>query len=173
MSATGWLIIAVTGFAMAGLCLAFAVWLFIWYKIPEVLGDLSGRRAAKEVAALRGGTEGTRKATDGSGHTADFHAMAVAHESKRLDKKTGEMEEGSSPTEAFPSEELRGGEPEAPITGVLDEPQTIGITQVLNETGAPVVPEEPEEAPATEDLKRVLRFEIVRSVTEIHTEEYV
>ena len=163
MSATGWLIIAVTGFAMAGLCLAFAVWLFIWYKIPEVLGDLSGRRAAKEVAALRGG----------SGHTADFHAMAVAHESKRLDKKTGEMEEGSSPTEAFPSEELRGGEPEAPITGVLDEPQTIGITQVLNETGAPVVPEEPEEAPATEDLKRVLRFEIVRSVTEIHTEEYV
>ncbi|MBO4324867.1 MAG: hypothetical protein J5845_05690 [Lachnospiraceae bacterium] len=174
MSTTAWMVIAIIAFSLAAVSFGFAAVLFVQYKIPEVLGDLSGRRAAKEVAELRGGNSGTKKPVGASGHTSDFKAMARAHESKRLDVKSEDLE-GSSPTEAFGPDDpnLTEYTPKEGITGVLNENQPYGITQVLNETGAAIVPERPGDAPGTEDLKTVARFVIVRSVTEVHTEEYV
>ena len=84
MSAAGWMAFSIICFTLAGLFLALSVLLFIRYKIPRVIGDLSGRQAAKEVAALRGDSEAQKTARAHSGHTSDFKAMAMAHENKRL-----------------------------------------------------------------------------------------
>ncbi|MCR5465581.1 MAG: hypothetical protein K6F11_01890 [Lachnospiraceae bacterium] len=171
MSAAGWMAFSIICFTLAGLFLALSVLLFIRYKIPRVIGDLSGRQAAKEVAALRGDSEAQKTARAHSGHTSDFKAMAMAHENKRLDLID---DEGAGPTEDFGM----SGKAELlspPKTGVLNEkPEAaIGITQVLNETGGPVVFEPGEEIRSTEDLRTISHFVITKSVTVIHTEEYV
>ncbi|MBO4695945.1 MAG: hypothetical protein J5643_01540 [Lachnospiraceae bacterium] len=175
MSTTAWLVFAIIGFSLAAACFGVAVVLFVRYKIPDVLGDLTGRRAAKEVAELRGDRQDSKKMTSSGVHTSGFQAMALAHESKRLDVKSEDLEEGNSPTEAFGPDNpnLSGYSGKEATTGVLQEPVQIGITQVLNETGEAIVPVQPATVPQTEDLKRVAKFEIVRSVTEVHTDEYV
>ena len=173
MSTTAWLAVSIIGFSLAAICFGFAVWYFIWYKIPTVISDLSGHRAAKEVAELRGDRQEAKRNLENTDRASDFKAMALAHESKRLDIRSADLE-GSSPTEAFGPDNPNYSELKPGVTGVLNEPVQTGITQVLNETGEAIIPERPEEeAPRTEDLKEVARFVIVRSVTEVHTDEYV
>lgn len=98
MSATTWLIIAIVGFSLAGVAFVAAVILFIRLNIPAVIGDLTGKTAAKEIQALRSagieknsGRSGT--ATAGSrrfvGNTADSLARGEVHMSKRLDLTGG------------------------------------------------------------------------------------
>lgn len=174
MSTVAWLVFTIIGFSLAAVCFGIAIFLFVRYKIPDVLSDLTGRRAAREVAELRGDRQDSKKTTSSSVHTSGFQAMALAHESKRLDVKSEDLE-GNSPTEAFGPDNpnLSGYSGREATTGVLQELPQIGITQVLNETGEAIVPVQPGTVPQTEDLKRVAKFEIVRSVTEVHTEEYV
>lgn len=160
MSATLWLIISIFGFACAGVCLVLAVIIFFREKIPNVIGDLSGRRAAKEVAALRGDSEEAKKNAQSSGRTADFSAMAKAHESRRLDQTTEKLEDLDKSEKMKPAEETDSQS--GAITQVLSEP---AITSVLSENG--------NTAEHTDDLKRVEHFTIIRAITEIHTEEYV
>ena len=186
MSASGWLLCSITCFALAGACVGFAVLLFFRYKIPGVVSDLSGKRAAKEVAALRGDSSG-KQSGDHAGRASDFEAMAIAHENKRLDKTSGNLDgqvevlddDGGSPTEDFRESgraELLSEPSGAAVTGVLNErrPLEIGITQVLNETeGAYEIQAPDESRRTTEDLKRIDHFEITRSVTVIHTDEVI
>ena len=58
------------------------------------------------------------------------------------------------------------------VLNARPEPEN-GITQVLNETGGPVVFEPGEKPRSTEDLQIISHFVITRSVTVVHTEEYV
>lgn len=46
-------------FAVAGVCLIIAVFLFVYFKIPSVVGDLSGRTARKSIAKMRVANEKT------------------------------------------------------------------------------------------------------------------
>lgn len=162
MNATLWLIISIFGFACAGVCLILAVILFFRYQIPNVIGDLSGRRAAKEVAALRGDSEAAHRNAQSSGRTADFTAMARAHESKRLDQTTERLQK--SQTEELKKELLRQAEAAqaSAITQVLSEPAITSVLSGEESTGH-----------RTEDLKRIEHFTVIRAITEIHTEEYV
>lgn len=213
MSATVWLIISIIAFALAVVCLAFSVLLFFRYDIPAVISDLNGKRAAREVAALRGDSEEAMRHAQSSGRTSDFKAMAAAHESKRLDISTenlykGKVEILNAEDDSEKTVEMKNGhtgrtgrlggehtgktgklgrtaaeasatqvfETAGPVTDVLNPflEQPTGITEVLNEKGATVVlAVEPEETHNTADLKRIEHFEIIRAVTEIHTEEYV
>lgn len=224
MSATVWLIISIIAFALAVVCLAFSVLLFFRYDIPAVISDLNGKRAAREVAALRGDSEEAMRHAQSSGRTSDFKAMAAAHESKRLDISTenlykGKVEILNAEGDSEKTVEMKNGhtgrtgrlggehtgktgrlgrertgktgklgrtaaeasatqvfETAGPVTDVLNPflEQPTGITEVLNEKGATIVlAVEPEETHNTADLKRIEHFEIIRAVTEIHTEEYV
>lgn len=40
-------------FVAAGICLVVAIILFIRFKIPDVIGDLSGRNARKSIEQMR------------------------------------------------------------------------------------------------------------------------
>ena len=54
-------IIALVSFALAIAFLAFAIFAFIKFKIPKVIGDLSGRNAKKSIAQMRAENEKTGK----------------------------------------------------------------------------------------------------------------
>lgn len=49
--------LSVISFAVAGVCLALAIFFGFLFKIPGVIGDLSGRTARKSIAKLRAANE--------------------------------------------------------------------------------------------------------------------
>lgn len=50
-------IISIVSFVLAGICFVLAVFFWFRFKIPAVIGDLSGRTARKSIAKLREGNE--------------------------------------------------------------------------------------------------------------------
>ena len=53
MTAEHWFLIAVIGFALSGVALIVAVFMFIKLNIPSVIGDLNGKTVAREIRAMR------------------------------------------------------------------------------------------------------------------------
>lgn len=46
-------ILSIISFAVAGVCFVLAVFFWFFFKIPTVIGDLSGRTARKSIAKMR------------------------------------------------------------------------------------------------------------------------
>ena len=53
--------VTIVSYVLAGVFLAFAVFSFIIFKIPNVIGDLSGRNAKKSIAQMRENNEKSGK----------------------------------------------------------------------------------------------------------------
>ena len=51
--------LSIISFAVAGVCLVIAVFFFFFFKIPKVIGDLSGKTARKSIAKMRAANEKT------------------------------------------------------------------------------------------------------------------
>lgn len=51
--------LSIISFIVSGICLMLAVFLGIFFKIPDVVGDLSGRNARKSIANMRTTNEKT------------------------------------------------------------------------------------------------------------------
>lgn len=51
--------LSIISFAVAGVCLVLAVFFWFFFKIPTVIGDLSGRTARKSIAKMRAANEKT------------------------------------------------------------------------------------------------------------------
>lgn len=49
--------LSIISFIIAGVCLVISVFLWIFFKIPTVIGDLSGRNARKSIARMRAANE--------------------------------------------------------------------------------------------------------------------
>ena len=49
--------LSIISFIVAGVALAVAIFLWIFFKIPRVIGDLSGRNARKSIARVRASYE--------------------------------------------------------------------------------------------------------------------
>lgn len=95
MSATGWLIIAIVLFSLSFIFLVAAVFMFLKYKIPTVIDDLSGKRVAREIRAMHernqeGGGNSNQISAVGAGKsvksktTSDSSKKSYAHPSKVL-----------------------------------------------------------------------------------------
>lgn len=52
-------ILSIISFAVAGVCLVLALFFAFFFKIPTVIGDLSGRTARKSIAKMRAANEKT------------------------------------------------------------------------------------------------------------------
>ncbi len=50
-------ILSIVAFAVAGVCLVLAAFFWFFFKIPTVIGDLTGRTARKSIAKLRAANE--------------------------------------------------------------------------------------------------------------------
>ncbi len=51
--------LSIISFIVAGVCFLLAVFLWFFFKIPDVVGDLSGRNARKSIAKMRTTNEKT------------------------------------------------------------------------------------------------------------------
>jgi hypothetical protein len=145
MDASAWTIISIIGYSLAGVLFITAIILFFKMNIPSIIGDLSGKKAAKQIQMIReqntsvskrrhipdafnmGREEalGPRKAKTGRMGKTD---QAIAHQSKLLGKK-GRTEESLPPLtiETLATGGLRGQTnqfPECDATTVLSEETT-------------------------------------------------
>ena len=50
---------SIISFAIAGVCLILAVCLWLFFNIPTIIGDLSGRTARRSIARIRAANEKT------------------------------------------------------------------------------------------------------------------
>jgi hypothetical protein len=53
MDANMWQIISIIGFSLSGVLFIVAMFMFIKMNIPAIIGDLTGRTAAKQIKAIR------------------------------------------------------------------------------------------------------------------------
>lgn len=158
--------LSIISFVVAGLCLAVAVFLFVYFKIPSVIGDLSGRTARKSIAKMRIANEKTgSKSYNTSKTNADRGKLtgtvqgADAISNKAYEREDTRPETGllsDNKAEHVDSQATRLLDDEA--TGLLmDE----NATALLNETKQPV------------RRSGGKKLNLIESVMLIHTDEVI
>lgn len=170
-------IISLVSFIIAGISFVLAVTFFFVFKIPNVIGDLSGRNAQRSIAQLRAINE---KSGSKAYKTSETNAkrgkltgtMEESGKLKKKNKKSGELKEKSSTDE------------ERPETGLLEsnvvEKSDVQQTELLDtndETGLLGDPNETETLELAFDkaMPRVggKKLEIIENIMLIHTEEVI
>lgn len=99
-------IISLISFIISGVCLAFAVFFCIKFRIPTVIGDLSGRTARKSIAKMRANNEKT-------GYKS--------YRSSLTNVKRGKLTENIPESEEFIIDKKRVNDNQKPETGILAE----------------------------------------------------
>jgi len=121
-AANVWLIVAIVSFVLSGLSLVASIVIFVKFKILSVIADLSGKTVAQGIKAMQDETaisnsKKSRFSVDREDITGkignkniDKNAMALAHESKRLDKTTSNLKKRGNKTggltDKFPTGDL-------------------------------------------------------------------
>ena len=141
-------IISIVAFSLAGVCLAFAVFCWIRFKIPKIIGALSGRTAKKSIEQMRSGND-----------KKSFNPISVATERKTLTKTIGQNTKTNRPSTASQKNQNEtellnygGGE-----TEILD----VGTERLSQNLGNNTV------------SQNVELFESVQDVVYLHTDEVV
>ncbi|MBE6784926.1 MAG: hypothetical protein E7538_01650 [Ruminococcaceae bacterium] len=170
-------IISLVSFIIAGISFALAVTFFFVFKIPNVIGDLSGRNAQRSIAQLRAINE---KSGSKAYKTSETNAkrgkltgtMEESGKLKKKNKKSGELKKKSSTDE------------ERPETGLLEsnvvEKSDVQQTELLDtndETGLLGDPNETEtlELASNKAKPRIggKKLEMIEDIMLIHTEEVI
>ncbi len=94
-------IISIILFALAGVCLVVAIYSFIRFNIPQVIGELTGRTAKKSIAQMR---EKNVKTGDKS-----HRPSALAKERGTLTDKIDEKKGSKSSSQSDSTELLEDG----------------------------------------------------------------
>jgi len=181
IDATDWFIVSVVGYSLAGLLFIIAIIMFFKLKIPAVIGDLSGRTAAKQIQELR-----KRNSSTGiklyKPDVFNIERGKLTEPVKNSDKLTRETmvnqpEDPSLATvvlndETTPYQETMLLTEETELlfddrTEVLDEDVTVAAdeTTVLDQT---------EELPYQEPtVKQVKDFKMIKDMKVTHTDETI
>lgn len=163
-------LLSIISFAVAGACLVLAVFFWFFFKIPNVIGDLSGRTARKSIARMRAANEKTgSKSYKASKTNAErgklTGTMPGIGKAKKSDKnpETGLLTENKAD----------GSDTEA--TGILDDEatgilgsETTGLLVDENAT-APLDADNPI-TPARTGGKKL---EMIEEVMLVHTDEVI
>lgn len=158
--------LSIISFAVAGVCLVIAVFLFVYFKIPSVVGDLSGRTARKSIAKMRVANEKTgsksyitsktnadRGKLTGTVQGADAISNK-AYETEDTRPETGLLSDNKADTIDFQAT----GFLEDEATGLLMDKDA---TALLNETKKPV------------RRSGGKKLNLIESVMLIHTDEVI
>lgn len=155
--------LSIISFVVAGVSLVLAILLFIYFRIPTVIGDLSGRNAKKSIARMRSSNEKSgnksfraSEANEARGKlTSTMHGIGAQQKKAKEDVK-------------HPSDD------QMPETGLLAENKAdlIGESTVLldNTEETTLLAGTPKE-PA----KRIggVKLTLLDEVTFIHTDEVI
>lgn len=191
--------LSIVSFAVAGVSLIAAVFCFLFFRIPEVIGDLSGRTARRSIARMREAnerdydpnktvpiqrigreetdmlpdTERTERLEQGTGRTESLNfAGTAAEETVQLRRtQTGTTEEVPSGADAVdPGDEL--------LTEVMDTPEETAFigrkTAVLTE-GTTILrnDEGVTTIPGKRDDAPFCKLEMLEEVMIVHTDETI
>ena len=155
--------LSIVAFAVAGVSLVLAVVLFIYFRIPTVIGDLSGRNAKKSIARMRTSNE---KSGNKSYRASETNAARG--------KLTSTMPGIGEQPNKKKSDAKVITQDQMPETGLLKENKaslTEESTVLLDDTEETMLLAETSKEPA----KRVggVKLTLLEEVMLIHTEEVI
>lgn len=166
--------LSIISFAVAGVCLVLAVFFWFFFKIPTVVGDLSGKTARKSIAKMRAANEKTgAKAYKGSKTNAERGKLTVSIlDAGKSDKKNTTADPNKPETGLLAENKADGLDSEA--TGMLDE-ETGRLdeeTGFLDSEATGLLIDENKTAPlyTTAGDKRL---EMLEEVMFVHTDEVI
>ena len=159
--------LSIISFAVAGVCLVLAIFFWFFFKIPTVIGDLSGRTARKSIAKMRAANEktGAKSYKESKTNAERGKLTGTMPDSGKLKKKTTASDDGKPETGLLAENKADGLESEA--TGVL-ESETTGLLIDENATA-------PLDVPSHNPIVRTggKKLEIIEEVILVHTEEVI
>ena len=167
-------IVSLVSFILSGVAFVLAILLFILFRIPSVIGDLSGRTARKSIAKMRLANEktGVKSYKESKTNVERGKLTGTIPDSGKLNKKNSAPANGQPETGLLADNKAEGLESEA--TGVLDEEtgmlesETTGLLVDENAT-APL--DTPVQKPVVRSGgKKIVMLE---EVMFIHTEEVI
>lgn len=97
--------ISIIAFVLAGICLVATIILFIYFKIPSIIGDLSGKTARKSIEQMRQNNEKTGN---------------KSYKPSKVNEKRGKLTDSIRETSKM-VQKPKKEEEERPETGLLDE----------------------------------------------------
>jgi len=174
VDAATWLKISIAGYSLGGVLLIAAIFMFIKMNIPAIIGDLSGRTAARKIREIREQNTGNKRQTPKAFNleTKGFRTGDLGNNGKVARVKTGsdetelltvieqtELLDTSKETELLSNEtELLASETELLDSGMelLNETTVLDETTLLQEETIPAV-----------------YFKIVKDLKVIHTNEVI
>lgn len=143
-------LVSLISYILAGICLVLAVFFWFFFKIPGVIGDLSGRTARKSIEKMRQANERTgNKSYRASATNAARGKLTdtMQHSSKLKKGKVQEKKAAESETVRPETGLLSENKADAYVeegTEALDEGETTGMlvdeetTMALNVEAPPV-----------------------------------
>jgi len=179
--------LSIISFAIAGVCLALAVFFWFFFKIPTVIGDLSGRNARKSIARMRATNEktGVKSYKESKVNVERGKLTGTMPDSGKLKKKEKENEN----LETGLLDENKENRFDSEATGLLDETtakldsQETGLldeaTGKLNSEETGLLVEENETALLNNVANRQIvypggkKLEMIEEVMLIHTNEVI
>lgn len=161
------LLISKISFAAAGICLILAIIFFISFKIPNVIGDLSGRNARKSIEKMREFNEKSgSKAYKPSKTNAARGKLTETMREMRKKEQNQSLGEEQQETELL--EENKKMTPSKLETELLYEDRTTELLQAENETE--LLEENIDEV---SKRKEGVRIHIIEEIIWVHTEEVI
>ena len=159
--------LSIISFAVAGVCLVLAVFFWFFFKIPSVIGDLSGRTARRSIAKMRAANEKTgAKSYKESKTNADRGKLTgTMPDSGKLNKKNKAPDDDKPETGLLVDNKANGLDSEE--TGML-ESETTGLLIDENATA-------PLDTPAHQHPSRTggKKLEMIEEVMFVHTDEVI
>ena len=167
--------LSIISFAVAGVCLVLAVFFWIFFKIPSVIGDLSGRTARKSIAKMRAANEKTGSKSFKESRTNSERGkltgtMPGIDKNKKKKTKSDELQ-----PETGLLEENQADVYETQATGVLNE----GATDVLEADATTLLIDENATAPLDTTIQKPVKrvggksLVMLDEVVLIHTNEVI
>lgn len=169
-------LVSLISYIIAGICLVLAVFFWFAFKIPSVIGDLSGRTARKSIARMRASNEkaGGQGYKPSAANASRGKLTDTMQHSKKLTADTPKAKAKSKAADST-------GMPE---TGLLStnkaEPASADQTDLLagRETTGLLIDEDATAPLNNEPVKRIKRvggkkLDMIDEVIYIHTDEVI
>lgn len=171
--ATTFRIVSIVMFCLAGACLAFGIFCFFRFKIPKIIGDLSGRTAKKSIEQMRAENEKSGNKSYRPHPVAQSRGTVTEpiKQSGRLKKQKAQKQPVSKKAESSPPNNTGSG-----ATDVLDD---LNATEPLNyNEGGTEILGEGTQVLSGDEIQVALnqsetKLKMIQNIVFIHTEEVI
>ena len=165
--------LSIISFALAGFCFVLSIFFWFFFKIPTVIGDLSGRTARKSIAKMRQINEqsGSKGYRESKTNLARGKVTGTVAPSEKLSQKKPNTND-DRPETGLLSENLAESN-ESEETGLLStnvaENSDSEATGLLNSDEETVLLDEIR----TPVARKAVKVELIEEIILIHTSEVI